>query len=70
MPSLEESLYENRGDPLIEIVIPLLVALILGGLGLAVWRSVGGPAESRMSLAVRLVVVGLVAMLLVIASVW
>jgi peptidoglycan/xylan/chitin deacetylase (PgdA/CDA1 family) len=42
----------------------------LGSLELMLWRSVGGPAKSRMRLAVRLVVVALVAMLLVTASVW
>jgi peptidoglycan/xylan/chitin deacetylase (PgdA/CDA1 family) len=55
---------------LIEVVIPLLVAFVLGGSGIIVWRSLRGPVRNRVHLAMRLVVVSLVAMTLVTASVW
>ncbi|MBN1877930.1 MAG: polysaccharide deacetylase family protein [Anaerolineae bacterium] len=55
---------------MIEIVIPLLAAVALGGLGLRGWHLFRGPARSRVYLILRLVVVGLVTMLLVTVSVW
>jgi peptidoglycan/xylan/chitin deacetylase (PgdA/CDA1 family) len=55
---------------LIEVVIPLLVALVLSGLGMIGWHSLRGPVRNRVNFALRLVVVSLVAIMLVMASVW
>jgi peptidoglycan/xylan/chitin deacetylase (PgdA/CDA1 family) len=55
---------------LIEVVIPLLVAFVLSGLGMIVWRTLRGAVRNRVNLVMRLIVVGLVAMMLVAALVW
>jgi peptidoglycan/xylan/chitin deacetylase (PgdA/CDA1 family) len=52
------------------MIIPLVIALALGGLGMRAWQGLRGPARSRVQVGIRVLVVGLVAAMLVAASVW
>jgi peptidoglycan/xylan/chitin deacetylase (PgdA/CDA1 family) len=55
----------SKDSSLIEVVIPLLGAFVLSGLGMIVWRTLRGAVRNRGNLVLRLLVVGLVAMMLV-----
>jgi peptidoglycan/xylan/chitin deacetylase (PgdA/CDA1 family) len=55
---------------MIEIVIPIVVLLVFVGAGLVAWRLATGPANQRLGLALRVVILSLTGLLLISTCVW